>query len=388
MKVVHVITSTNLGGAQVMLSRYLGALGAAARDHSVISLMPPGPIARDLRSAGIGVTDLGLSAGAMPLRALRQLRQRLAAAAPDVVYGWMHHGCLAALAGRAGLRDAALVWGIHHSLADIRAEKPATRAVLRTLAALSGRADAIAYCSEAARAQHQRIGFGASRATVIPNAVDAGAFRPDPAARGRLEALCGIPEGRRIVGTVARAHPMKDHVAMIRAVAALVAEGRDVHAVLVGEGQPEGPARAEADRLGLAGRVSLLGARDDVAALLPGFDVYLLSSAWGEAFPVSVCEAMAAGVPCVVTDVGDSARLVGPTGSVVPPRDPGAMAAALATWLDLGPEARAAAGRAARDRVATRFSFERYVDAHEALYIDATRRRRGLRPPGASVRAA
>ena len=259
--------------------------------------------------------------------------------------------------------------------------------MLRALAALSGRADAIVYCSAVARAQHQRIGFAASRAVVIPNAVDAEHFRPDAGARERLAALCGIPEGSAIVGTVARVHPMKDHVAMVQAVASLLAAGRDVHAVLIGAGQPDGPARTEAVRLGIADRVACLDARDDVAALVPGLDVYLQSSAWGEAFPLAVAEAMAAGVSCVVTDVGDCGELVGPTGTVVPPRAPAAMAAAVDRWLEVGPEGRAAAGRAARARVADRFSFRGYIDAHEAVYAGAVAHRRGLAAGRASRRA-
>jgi glycosyltransferase involved in cell wall biosynthesis len=213
--------------------------------------------------------------------------------------------------------------------------------------------------------------------TVIPNAVDTAEFRPDASAASRLAALCRIPAGREIVGTVGRCHPMKDHVAMIRAVARLIADGRDVHAVLLGAGQPEGPAAAEARALGIADRVSCLDNRSDVASLVAGFDVFLLPSAWGEAFPLAVAEAMAAGVPCIVTDVGDCGMLVGTEGTVVPPGDVGAMTRALHDWLDLDPAARETAGRAARARVATHFSFDRYVDAHERLYADAMAQRLG-----------
>lgn len=359
-----------------MLARYLKAYGAAASRHTVISLMPNGPIAEELSAIGIPVFDLQLPQGRPSLRSLRKLRRWIGAEAPDVVFGWMYHGCLAALSACAGRSKTALIWGIHHSLNDLHSEKRSTRILLRGLAAFSYRVDGLTYCSDSSRRQHESFGFSSDRATVIPNAVDAETFRPDPSARARLGKLCGIAEGREIVGNVARSHPMKDHVSMVRAVRRLIADGRDVHAVLIGHDQPGGAAEAEAAKLGIRDRVSCLDGRSDVEALVPGFDVFLLSSAWGEAFPVAVTEAMACGVPCVATDLGDCAELIGTTGSIVPPRDVDAMARALHHWLDLSPPARLIAGNAARSRVIEQFSFDRYTEAHDALYADAIRHRR------------
>jgi glycosyltransferase involved in cell wall biosynthesis len=242
---------------------------------------------------------------------------------------------------------------------------------------LSHRVDGLSYCSSISRAQHETIGFAKDQARVIPNAVDTATFRPDSTAHGRISRLLGIPTGRKIVGNVARSHPMKDHVSMVRVIARLLSDGRDVHGVLLGPGQTSGPGRKEADVLGIANRVSFFESRPDVAELVPGFDVFLLSSAWGEAFPVAVAEAMAAGVPCVVTDVGDCAELVGSTGIVVPPRDVDSMARAVQHFLDLQPADRSSAGLAARARVSEHFSFKHYVEAHKVLYAEALRKRRG-----------
>lgn len=368
-----------------MLQRYLSALGPEAARHSVISLLPAGTHAAALRALGVEVTSLGLSRGRLPLRLpqhLRQLRAQLRTAAPSVVHGWMYHGCLAAWAGLAGRGPArpGLVWAIHHSLQDIRNEKRSTRLLLRILAGLSGGREVITYCSAAAQRQHEAIGFAGRRTALIPNAVDTGAFRPDPQARQRLAALCGVPRGRFFIGNCARSHPMKDHVSMVRAVAVLRAAGHDVQAVIIGEGVPGSPAAAEARRLGIADRVTALEARDDIARLMPGLDVYLLSSAWGEAFPLAVAEAMACGVPCVVTDVGDCALLVGETGAVVPPGDPQAQADAVARLLQGGPELRQARARQARARVAREFSMRRYADLHKAAYHQAMAERGRCRP--------
>ncbi|MEM5545020.1 glycosyltransferase [Sulfitobacter sp. AS92] len=388
MRVIHIITSTDVGGAQIMLSRYLRALGSSRKSHSVIALMAQGPISKEFLSAGIPVHHFGLSPGAKSWRAMLDLRHKLATESPDVIFGWMYHGCLAALIGRVGLRSTALVWGIHHSLADIKAEKASTRMVIRMMAALSHRVDGISYCSSTSRTQHEAIGYARDRARVIPNAVNAAVFRPDHGARARLTELCGISKSSQIIGTVARNHPMKDHVAMVRTIAKLRANGRDVHGVLMGTGQANGPAQAEATVLGIADNISCLETRADVAALVPAFDAFLLSSAWGEAFPLAVAEAMAAGVPCIVTDVGDCAELVGPTGAVVPPRDLAAMARALSGILDLTPSERTASGLAGRARVAERFSFDPYIAAHETFYANALDNRRRACVPAMPTAAA
>jgi glycosyltransferase involved in cell wall biosynthesis len=376
MRIVHVVTSTNLGGAQVMLQRYLLALGATAAEHLVISLLPDGPIAQSIAATGAPVRNLGLKRGRVTPQAIWRLRSELRLARPDVVHGWMYHGCLAGWAGLAGVRSPARVWSIHHSLQDMANQKRAPGAALRVLSRLSPRVDLITYCSGAAQAQHEAIGFDGTRAVLIPNGVDTEVFRPDAGARARLSALCGIPEGRLIVGNVARSHPMKSHETTVRAIAHLLEWGHDIHAVIIGEGHRGGPAALLARSLGIAHRVSALDARDDVAALVPGFDVFLLSSAWGEACPLAVAEAMAAEVVCVVTNVGDCAMLVGDTGIVVPPNDPVAQAHAVAGLIEAGSGRRAEIGRRARERVAALFSMTRYVDRYEEAYAQARETRR------------
>ncbi len=355
----------------------------------MISLMSAGPISKDLEEAGFPVRHLGMSRGLQSLKAVRSLRRTLASEAPDVIFGWMYHGCLAASVARVGLRDTALVWGIHHSLADVRTEKRATRVILKALAGVSKYADGISYCSSTSRAQHEGIGFAANRVHVIPNAVDAEVFQPDPDARARLARICGFGDDRLIIGNVARSHPMKDHVAMVRTIAKLRDAGCNVHGVLIGEGLSTSAANAEAVALGLSDRVSCLETRGDIASLVPGFDVFLLSSAWGEAFPLAVTEAMAAGVPCVVTDVGDCAELVGSTGLVVAPRDVDGMSRAVRQIIELPASERKKLGLTARARVEERFGFGAYTAAHESFYAAALKHRgAALSPVDASANPA
>jgi glycosyltransferase involved in cell wall biosynthesis len=169
---------------------------------------------------------------------------------------------------------------------------------------------------------------------------------------------------------VARVDPQKDHPNFVRAAALLAARRPDVRFVLCGQGADRenvALVRDLAER-GLEDRFLLLGRRGDVDRVMAALDVCTLSSAYGEAFPLAIGEAMACGVPCVVTDLGDCAHLVGDTGGVVPPRDPAALAAAWEAMARLGPDGRGRLGLAARERIARNFALADVVERYAALY--------------------
>lgn len=366
----------------MMLFRYLRACGDAAENHVVVSVMPRGPVAALIDSLGVEVIDLGATGPAGMARAAASLATLFVRRPPEVVHGWMYHGSLVATLALALGRKSrvGLVWGIHHSLADPAREKLTTRAVLAALRGLASRADAITYCSREAERQHAAFGLSADRACFVPNAIDTDEFRPDPAAQARLRQVAGVPEGRLIVGGIGRAHPMKDHAAFAQVIARLARRGVDAHGVLIGAGQPEGDAMRVAAAEGVADRLTALPARDDLPALVPGLDVYLLSSAWGEALPLAVAEAMAAGVPAAVTDVGDCAWLVGPTGRVCPPGRPDLLAEAVQDLLLLSRDERAELSTACRSRIGQKMSMTQYVFRHAELYQVCRARRHAMSP--------
>ena len=263
-----------------------------------------------------------------------------------------------------------MLWNIRHSIHDLSHERPLTRALVRSGAALSRLPRAIIYNSRVSAAQHERLGYAGDKTVVIPNGFDCEQFKPCTAARGELCRELGIHPGWTIVGMIAREHPMKDPVNLIRAIALVRDAAPDIHLVMVGEGLAVGN-RMLTEAIGVAGigdRVSLLGARQDVPRLVPGFDIQVLPSAWGEGFPNVLGEAMACGVPCVATDIGDCAWIVGDAGLIVLPRDPAALAGALRQLVELGAEGRHRLGAAGRRRAVQHFSVQQMVGEYEALY--------------------
>jgi glycosyltransferase involved in cell wall biosynthesis len=378
--VLHMITGLNVGGAETMLARLLAhpALRTGGLSHQVLSLLPPGPLADRLRSAEIPVRSLGMRRS-LPgpgdvLRLLRHVR----GIRPRIIHGWMYHGNLAATVGQfAAPRPCALMWNIRHSVADLAREPLHSQRIIRMGARLSNRPVSIICNSHAAVDQHAALGYLPERMQVIGNGFDCDRFAPDRALNQKLRAMFRIPTGGIVVAMVARAHPMKSVDVLVNAVILAREMGNDIHLLLVGDRMDEpGPdLRRLLERIP-AGRRTLSGARLDVAAWLPGVDILAMPSSWGEGFPNILGEAMACGIPCVATDVGDAARLIGQTGLVVPVGDAPAMAQALDRLVRLGPSGRELMGSAARKRIRDNYSLQRIATDYADLYL----RHAGLTP--------
>ncbi len=368
-KIVHVITGTHTGGAEMVLYQLMKSIDPDGVD--VLSMMAPGPIGTLIEQLGIDVHTLSMNEGRRPTFAnVLALRRTVRDLNPLVTQGWMYHGNLAALLGaRSQRRSSAVIWGIHHTITKIENEKRMTRAIVKMSAKLSRLPRAIVYCSRQSAKDHEALGFAPDKTVIIPNGVDCELFKPDQDARSRLRKQLDIPEKRRIVGFVARVHPMKDHRNLVRAMKLLVEEERDVHLVFIGSGGEEEDKSLQKFIVesGISEHISFMGLRDDVPDLIGGFDIFCLPSAWGEAFPMVVCEAMASGVPCVVTDVGDASWIVGETGIVVKPRDSVALSSALGSLLALSEVELKGRGLDARSRIMREFPLSKMVASYEGL---------------------
>lgn len=378
MPVLHVITDLNIGGAETMLAKLVehGA-GRGEPLPEILSLLPPGGLADRVRRAGATVHSLAMCQGWASAGAAVRLGRTVRRLRPDLIQGWMHHGNVAATvaATLSGTRPP-VVWNIRHSLVDVALEKPLSRAVLRMGRVLSRTPDRIIYNSAVAKAQYEAFGYAGDRGVVIPNGFDCTHFRPRDGAGDALRRQFGIAPGALVAAMVARQHPMKDTANLVRAVGLARAAGHDLHLLLAGKGSDALPLPL-ADLIARtipADRLFCAGERDDVAQWLSGVDILALPSAWGEAFPNVLGEAMACGVACVTTDVGDSAAIVGDLGRVVPPRDPAALAAAIGDLAGLGVEGRAQLGAAARASILKRYTLgaiaARYAELHATVLAE------------------
>lgn len=380
MKVLHVITALNFGGAENMLAKLIEQGGTD--EPEVLSLLHPGPAADRIRATGTVIHTLGMQRGIGGPGAMVRLSRLVASIGPELIHGWMYHGSLAASFARYRLgRRVPLVWNIRHSIPDLTMESRRTRMFLKLSARISPGPEAIVYNAHVSRGQHEAIGYSAERGAVIPNGFDTARFSRNLAARDAAGAMFGFAEGSLRVACIARLHPMKDQARLVEAVTAARERGCDIHLVLVGQGLAQPPAKLKRLIEGKlpANRVTTCGARFDVADWLPGIDLLAVPSAWGEAFPNVIGEALACGVPVVATDVGDSARIVGENGLIVPPNDTGAMTEALLAMAARSAPERAAMGSAGRDRIVNDYALEKIAGHYEELHAACLERmRRGV----------
>jgi glycosyltransferase involved in cell wall biosynthesis len=374
MKIVHIITGLSTGGAEMMLYKLLSRINDDEFESEVISLTDDGPIADKIRMLGVPVHALRMKWGKPHPVALIKLSLLLRQRKPDLVQTWMYHsdligGLAAKFAG--GIKT---FWNIRQGNINLDSNKRSAIWIAKTCAKVSSwLPDKIICCSHAALEFHSTLGYSEEKMLVIPNGFDLDAFQPDHDARKSVCKELGLDEKTYLVGLVARFHPQKDHHNFIRAAELIRKNISSAHFVLCGDA-----INNENDRLiqwikqaGLGKCFHLLGIRTDVPHLVAAMDVAISSSLGGEGFPNVVGEAMACAVPCVVTDVGDSALIVGDAGRVVAAKDPEALAAAIIELLQAPPEFREKLGKQARLRVKKNYSLDNIVKEYEAVYRGA-----------------
>jgi glycosyltransferase involved in cell wall biosynthesis len=343
IRVAYVITGLDTGGAEAMLERLIMSLGPRVRPL-VISLTDLGVVGPRLQANGVDVRALGMRRGRVPsLRLWWQLVQLLRRFGADVVHTHMCHADLVGgLAARAaGVR--AVMWNVHLSNLDAGLNARSTLWTLRVCALLSRvLPQRIACVAERSRDAHVSLGYVREKCVVIPNGFDMSQFQPDACARLAVRTELGLAADTPLVAVIGRFDVLKNHRGFCEAMAHLLTLRPGVHALLAGTGIDANNHELMAwmQAHGVAQACHLLGPRQDVPRLMAALDVLLLPSL-GEAFPNVVGEAMACGVPCAVTDVGDAAVMVGDCGRVVPSGDMRGLAAAAANLLALGNDERA-----------------------------------------------
>jgi glycosyltransferase involved in cell wall biosynthesis len=362
--IVHIITALGAGGAERVLSLVASRLQKDTDTrHIVVSLADEGIYGAELRAAGVDVQCLHLKRGRFPVRGFFQLVRLLRDIRPDMVMTWLYHADLMGLlaARLAGIRNVA--WNIRCTDIEFSQYSPITKLIVRALVYLSSLPAAIATNSFAGHRAHKELGYRARNWVWLPNGFDTELWRPDAADRTDVRRELGLSESDFVVGIVARVDPQKDHESFLRAAASLAPKYPNARFLLVGAGTPEltVPDACKASTIAL-------GLRRDVPRLMRALDLLVCSSAYGEGFPNVCGEAMATGVPCVATDVGDSAFVIGDTGSIVPPRNAEALAGAIENHLlkPLGERQELAAR--ARLRIDTNFSFQSCLQRYIAFF--------------------
>lgn len=372
IRVIHLITDLCLvGGAEMMLYKLLSYIDRSRFYNVVVSLTSESDLGNQIKALGIPVYYLDMAPGGQPgpggiWRLWRILRRER----PDILQTWLYLADMMGLMAGKLAGVPVILWnlrcsGINHSTRSAMG--------LGILAKLSGFPRGVVVNSAAGKRLHESLGYRPRRWKLIPNGFDLDRFSPDPLARSALRKELELPEDAMLVGLVARYDPLKDHATFLKAAGCLLKDYgmQNVSFVLVGRGinRYNNDLIKCINSLSLDRNVFLLDERKDIEIVTSAFDV-AVSSSYSEGFSNTIGEAMACGVPCVVTDVGDSANIVGDSGIAVPPQDHRALAEAWAKVLSLNDNERKALGQAARHRIASMFSIQSIVKQYEELYCE------------------
>ena len=373
-RLVHVITGLETGGAEMMLLKLLSAADPTRWQQSVISLADRGPLRGRVADTGVVLTELGVRGPVPSPQAVWRLLREVRRTSPMLIQGWMYHGNLAAMVAKWFVRQRIpVVWNIRYAPGPLAREKLSTATIIRMGALLSKRTASIIYNSHVGAARHAELGYAAGRSVVIPNGFDTDSFAPSRDARIEWRRRLGVTDSNVLIGRIGRYHEMKDYQTFLEAAALLVRDRPSVRFVVAGKGVDvrNRNLMTMISKMGLQEAVYVLGEVAAINHLTASLDIACSSSAYGEAFPSVLGEAMACGVTCVTTDIGDSSRIVGQPAQIVPPRDPAALAAACRALVDVGFAERFRRGAEMRARVVKEFSMARAVAAYEALYSEA-----------------
>ena len=367
MKVLHVVIGLGQGGAERNLFRLCTT--SSNFTHEVWSLTSQGHFGPLLKDSGIVVKALGMTRWNLIVAIPHLFKALRESTPPDIIHGWMPHGALMAtlISKITGVKR--LFWGIRASGYGSQLSGLPTRMIVKLLATLSSRYPRKILCVGPNTLEaHSRLGFATDRMEVVENGF------PEPKQNEVYDLgphlSEGLPCGTRVFGMVARFHPQKAHEHLLRVLAELPDDTRNFLLVLVGTGMTKDN-RVLVDlimSLGLAQRVILLGERIDLNPIYRGFDFHVLPSIYGEGFSNAVAESMLNGIPNIVSDVGDSARIVGDVGWVVPPNSAPDLTKALLAALKMKSDDLAALGNAARLRILDNFDLVTTVSKIESLY--------------------
>lgn len=368
-KIIHIITTLDVGGSEMMLYRLLKHIDRIRFENRVISLVPPGAVGEMIMDMEIPVESLYMERGRPTIHALYKLVEILKESQLDILQSWLYHADLLGLvAGKlAGVSN--ILWNVRSSNMDMTQYGPLSGLVVRVCALLSRFPQGVVINSNAGKHYHTKIGYRPRRWEFIPNGIDIEYFQQNLSARRTMRAEWDIADDVILIGYVARFDPMKDHITFLEAAKRLVSHYPRVVFVLCGDGidWDNSSLVTVIKSLNLHANVRLLGSRSDMARVYSTFDI-VASSSLSEGFPNTLAEAMACGVPVVATDAGDSALIVGKTGLIVPPRSPQELADGWKYMLSIGEASRLELGEQARQRIENRFCLDKMITNFEELY--------------------
>jgi glycosyltransferase involved in cell wall biosynthesis len=368
--IVHIIAALNVGGTEMMLYKLLPRMRRGRFENIIFTLKEKGSLSKDFESQNIRVYNVLGMGGVLRVSALIKSLNKFRQINPDLIQGWLTHGNLVAKIASIFLPyRLSTLWSIRYTALPKTETKRSILFIIKLLSLLSFLPQKIVFNSKTGADDHIRMGYRGDKSCIIPNGFDTKLFSPSMKNRRSVRLELNIPEEATLIGLIGRFDPLKDHRCFLKAGAKLLSNIREIFFLLAGRevDWQNRHLKQFIEKLGISGKVFLLGERRDVHRITAALDIATCSSV-AEGFPNVIGEAMSCGIPCVVTDVGDSAWLVGDSGMVVPPRNHEALCEAWLKLIELGSAKRRVLGEKARKRIEDHFSIQMIVKKYEQLY--------------------
>ncbi len=361
--VVFLVRSLECGGAERQVVTLANALDKTCFNVTVLCLYSGGELETQLNDS-VQLICLEKRDRWDILFFLWRFYRVLKKLQPTVLHGYLSTQNLLTILFKPLFYSTRMFWGIRATQVDFSRYGQLAALLFRLECFFSRFADLIIVNSEAGYKYHLMQGFSKDKMVLINNGIDTNLFKIDLQSRSKVRSEWQVLSETILVGLIGRLDPMKDHFNFLQTAAILSKKTQSIGFVCVGSGEESYAQKLYqlAVNLEIADKVKWVGERRDISEIYNAFDLVVSSSCDGEGFTNAIGEAMACGVPCVVTDVGDSALIVGDIGLVVPPKNSQALATALQQLINLSPTQRVELGLKARVRIAENFGTQRLVN--------------------------
>ncbi len=369
MKILHIITGLGDGGAELTLFKICKYDNN--NKHIVISLTDRGKYFSLLNRSGIKVYCLNMNF--YSISKFFFLIKLIGSIKPNIVQTWLVHAdFLGGIAARlAGISK--IIWNVRYSNIEIGKSKLSTILILKILSKLSYSIPLlIIIVSKKAKKIYKIKGYDNRKLKFIPNGYDLSILKINKTQKNTFKKKIKIKKQVPIIGNVARYDPQKDHLNLLKALSLIKQKNINFCCVLVGSNVNRSNIDliSKIKKFRLHNHVKLLGRNDDISRVMNGFDVHILSSSYGEGFPNVIAESMACGTPCITTDVGDAAFIVGKTGWVVPPKNEVKLSLAIEKALnEIGTTDWVKRSNKARQFIQKKFSINKMLKSYNRVWI-------------------
>jgi glycosyltransferase involved in cell wall biosynthesis len=370
--ILHLISTLDTGGAEIFLFRLVSGMDKLKFKNIIVSMTDIGPVGKSMADNGIHIHALGMKKGLPDPRGVIELFKLIRHHKIDIIQCWMYHANLLGGFFKLVFPKIRIFWNIRCSNMKLGAYGTVYDFTIKAGAILSRFSDCIIVNSFAGKKFHKDIGYQNKNWVVLHNGIDCDKNRVWKTKNSVLLKELGLPENAVVVTSVARYDPMKDHKTFFKAAGILLKKNSNVHFIFAGRGMDRNNTslKEQMCAIGQKENIHLLGERNDINRIYSISDLACSSSSYGEGFSNAIAEAMAASVPCVVTDAGDSAYIVGATGIVVPVNDPSALARAWEKMIQKGDIKLKELGSKAQKRIRTLFRIDHTISRYESLFIN------------------